>query len=64
MKDKLKEEGYKSADEIKFETREKEEEKFWIPLRRFDSKEGKLIEAGEMQVTIHIVPVDHVEKFP
>ena len=62
MKDKLKEEGYKSTDDIKFETREKEEEKFWIPLRR--KKEGKLIEAGEMQVTIHIVPVDHVEKFP
>ena len=64
MKDKLIENGYKSADEIKFETREKEEEKFWIPLRRFNSKEGKTIEAGEMQVTIHLVPLDHVEKFP
>ena len=49
MKDKLKEEGYKSTYDIKFETREKEEEKFWIPLRRFDSKEGKIIEAGEIQ---------------
>lgn len=64
MKDKLKEDGYKSVDEIKFESREKEEEKFWIPLRRMNSKEGKIIEAGEMQITIHLVPVDHVEKFP
>jgi len=33
-------------------------------LRRMNTKEGKMIEAGEMQVTIHLVPLDHVEKFP
>ena len=64
MKDQLIEKGNKSADEIKFETREKGEEKYWIPLRRMNTKEGKMIESGEMQVTIHLVPLDHVEKFP
>lgn len=48
MKSKLIEDGYKNTDQIKYESREKQEEKFWIPLRRFNSKEGKVIEAGEM----------------
>jgi hypothetical protein len=48
MKDKLIEDAYKFADDIKFETKEKLEEKFWIPLRRFNKKEDKMIDAGEM----------------
>ena len=64
MKEKLIEEDFKNSGDIKFETSEKQEEKFWIPLRRFNKKEDKIIDAGQMQVTIHLVPIDHSEKFP
>jgi hypothetical protein len=46
MKDKLIEEDFKNTGDLKFETSEKEEEKFWIPLRRFNKKEDKIIDAG------------------
>ena len=64
MKDKLIEEDFKNTGDIKFETSEKQEEKFWILLRRFNKKEDKIIDAGQMQVTIHLVPIDHCENFP
>jgi len=46
MKEKLIEEDFKNTGDIKFETSEKQEEKFWILLRRFNKKEDKIIDAG------------------
>ena len=39
-------------------------QRFWVPLRRYDSEKGEEIVQGEVQCTVQIVPLEIADKNP
>ena len=46
MKDALIKRGYEHAEKIKWDSDDAKEEKFWVPITRFDSEADKYVEGG------------------
>jgi hypothetical protein len=50
------------VNDIEFNSSEKDEEKFWLPLRRFNSEADRNVEAGQVLCSLRIYPKVHAEK--
>lgn len=54
MKDQLKEMNNPLAEDIEFESDEKD--KFWIPVHRLIESEDKTVKAGEILISVAVIP--------
>lgn len=71
LKPKLLEEGDESAKLVKFDgdeelegTQADDRQRFWFPVKRFDSDKNEWLDGGEVQCTLHLYPKDDAEKNP
>jgi|TARA_B110001450_G_C17277639_1_gene342177 hypothetical protein len=52
------------ANEIEYESYEDKEEKFWLPLRRYDAESDKYGASGQIQCSLRVYPKKLAEKGP
>lgn len=62
MKDQLVQLRSPLAQEIEFDSEEKD--RFWVPVHRLDQEKDATVKAGEVQISVCILPVHHAEKGP
>ena len=62
MKDQLRQMSSPLADDIEFDSEEKD--RFWVPIHRLVQEEGKTIQAGEILMSVSIIPKKAAEKNP
>lgn len=62
MKNELIKRGYEDVDEIKFDSKDDKEEKFWIPMRRMNQETQELMNTGYVQCSFRIYSKDAAEK--
>mgnify|MGYP006999540819 CR=1 FL=1 len=60
MKEALIQKGIQAANDIKFDG----EDRFWIPVRRYNQKDDVHVNAGEIQISVALMPKSHAEKYP
>ena len=52
------------ADKIEFDSTDNSEEKFWVPLSRYDSTLKQTKEAGKVLISVYILPKELADKQP
>ena len=62
MKGELVKRGYEGVDKIIWDTEDDKEEKFWVPISKFDTEKNKMIDTGEVLVSMRIYPKAAAEK--
>lgn len=62
MKDQLAAAGSPLAKEIEFDSEEKD--RFWVPVHRFVEDKDTNVKAGEILISVAILPIHHAEKGP
>ena len=60
LKGELLKKNFEYANDIKFDG----EDRFWIPVRRYNQKDDVYVNAGEIQISIACMPKSHAEKYP
>ena len=62
MKDQLDQMGSPLAEDIEFDPDEKD--RFWIPVHRLIHEEDKTVKAGEILISVSMIPSKHANKAP
>lgn len=62
MKDQLNQLSSPLAEDIVFEDDEKD--RFWVPVHRRDPEQDKTVKAGEILMSVSILPTKHSDKSP
>ena len=62
MKNELIKKGYEHVEEIKFDSKDDKEEKFWIPMSRLNQETNELMNSGFVQCSLRIYSINDAEK--